>query len=45
MSRQQKTFRRPKEDPRTDAVHTLRVGMVVFICLLFFLPLIFEALG
>lgn len=40
MNELRPVFRRPKQDPDSDALHTLRVGLALFVLLWLLLPLI-----
>lgn len=42
IANESRLFRRPKTDPDRDAMHTTRVGFVIFIILALVLPALFP---
>ena len=42
MENSGRILRRPKTDPNSDALHTMRWGLLVFVVLLIVLPLVFR---
>lgn len=42
MANDDRLLRRRKTDPNRDALHTLRIGLVIFLVLFFGLPLILR---
>lgn len=42
MRNEDRLLRRPKTDPNRDAMHTIRVGFVIFVVLWMVLPVLFH---
>lgn len=42
MRNKGRLLRRPKTDPNRDALHTIRVGFVIFVVLSLVLPVVFR---
>ncbi len=39
-----RVLRRPKRTPREDQIHTMRLGLIAFACLLLLLPWLFSSI-